>query len=155
MASEHEYGVEQGQDDPVPGGTTPGEHQATEREAGESEETGVVYERATGEPETTPHDEVLTAEETEGSNPTAAGPQGLQGGMGISSERTGPDGGARPVGGIEGTGTTGSARDATDGTQSTSRGWVEDPDAPLDRENTADVPSHENHPRKNPGHSHG
>lgn len=153
MASEHEYGTDPSQDDPVPGGMTAGDHEAGEREI-PSEETGVVYER-TGEPERTPHDELITQEEVEGSNPNAAGPAGLEGGMGVSSERTGPYGGSRPVEGIEGTGTTGTARDATDGTASTSRGHAEHPDTPLDQENTADVPSHPNHPRKNPGHSHG
>jgi hypothetical protein len=49
------------------------------------------------------------------SNPNGAGPHGLEGDMGISSERTGPLG-ADPAGdGIEGTGSHGSASHATDG----------------------------------------
>jgi hypothetical protein len=56
------------------------------------------------------------------SDPNAGGPARLEGGMGISSERTGPAGGSEPAdSGVQGTGTHGSAADSTDGTASTSR----------------------------------
>jgi hypothetical protein len=102
------------------------------------------------------------------SNPTAAGPEGLEGEMGVSSERTGPDGGSDPTDeGIQGTGTVGTARTGTDGEQSTSRRRsdevVTEPgsdetagSSPEGEEaNTADVPSQDFDPSRNPGHSHG
>ncbi len=49
------------------------------------------------------------------STPNSSGPQGAAGGMGVSSERTGPDGGDEPGHGITGTGSTGDARTRTDG----------------------------------------
>jgi hypothetical protein len=49
------------------------------------------------------------------SNPSAAGPRGLEGDLGISSERTGPLGSNPPEDGIEGTSSHGSAARATDG----------------------------------------
>jgi hypothetical protein len=56
------------------------------------------------------------------SNPNAGGPARLEGDMGISSERTGPDGGSDPTdAGVQGTGTHGSAAESTDGTADTSR----------------------------------
>lgn len=64
------------------------------------------------------------------SNPNAGGPQGLRGGMGVSSERTGPDGGtpAESVDeGIQGTGTKGTATTSTEGTMDTERVHSEDP----------------------------
>lgn len=93
------------------------------------------------------------------SNPNAAGSEGLRGDMGVSSERTGPLGDSDPDNeGIEGTGSVGSSADRTDGTVDTSPAPVED-DPGIDRtvgeENSAEVPSHENDPGKNPGHSHG
>jgi hypothetical protein len=55
------------------------------------------------------------------SNPSGAGPGGLEGDLGISSERPGPEG-ANPAGrGIEGTGSHGSAPQGTDGTFETAR----------------------------------
>lgn len=57
---------------------------------GESPETGTAYNPTTGEPETTPHDLELAKEEAEAGNPNAASSAGLEGDMGISSERTGP-----------------------------------------------------------------
>lgn len=61
--------------------------------------------------------------EVEESNPNASGPQGLEGGMGVSSERTGPDRGRdSAVGGIEGTGSVGSATDSSEGTMDSSPG---------------------------------
>jgi hypothetical protein len=102
------------------------------------------------------------------SNPNAAGPEGLEGEMGVSSERTGPDGGSDPTDeGIEGTGTVGTARTGTDGEQSTSRRpadeVVTEPgsdetarSSPEGEEaNTADVPCQDFDPSRNPGHSHG
>jgi hypothetical protein len=56
------------------------------------------------------------------SNPNGAGPQGLQGDMGISSERTGPLGSSPTGDGIEGTGSHGSAVHATDGVLDTTPG---------------------------------
>jgi hypothetical protein len=145
----------------------------------------------------------VTGTEPRESNPNAAGPKGLQGGMGVSSERTGPFGGDDPADeGIQGTGTRGSAAENTEGTMSTERQHAEDPaegrddldqpgadgpemddtqqqatqewrdgqdpaadpeasedEASIDRtvgeSNTAEVPSHEFDPSKNPGHSHG
>jgi len=61
--------------------------------------------------------------EIEDSNPNAAGPQGLRGNMGVSSERTGPldEPGARSTGsGIQGTGSRGTAAANTEGTMNTS-----------------------------------
>jgi hypothetical protein len=66
------------------------------------------------------------------SNPSGASPHGLEGDLGISSERTGPAG-ADPadegVEGVEGTGSHGTAARGTDGVFDTSRAEVE-PDAP-------------------------
>jgi hypothetical protein len=50
------------------------------------------------------------------SNPNGAGPRGLEGDLGISSERTGPEGSRPADRGVEGTGSHGSAPHATDGT---------------------------------------
>lgn len=64
------------------------------------------------------------------SNPNAAGPQGLRGDMGVSSERTGPAGGTEDESadeGVQGTGTTGSATENTEGTMSTERKHTEEP----------------------------
>jgi hypothetical protein len=131
------------------------------------------------------------------SNPNAAGPQGLRGGMGVSSERTGPFGGSEDESadeGVQGTGSRGTAAQNTEGTMSTERKHPEEPaegrrdideagadsasnqddsgsdgagrdpeaeddTASIDRtvgeSNTAEVPSQEFDPSKNPGHSHG
>ena len=92
------------------------------------------------------------------SNPNAAGPQGLSGGMGISSERTGPLGDDPTVAGVQGTGSHGTAAEGTDGVSATSRAEVPDEDG-IDRTvgeaNTAEAPAHESDPQRNPGHSHG
>jgi hypothetical protein len=61
------------------------------------------------------------------SNPNAGGPEGLQGDMGISSERTGPFGDDPAVEGIQGTGSHGSSAESTDGTMSTERQHAEEP----------------------------
>ncbi|HSE10255.1 MAG TPA: hypothetical protein VLB29_16460 [Nocardioidaceae bacterium] len=121
----------------------------------ESEETGTDYNPTTGEPDATPHDRVLEAEDIEAGNPNAATSGGLEGDMGISSERTGPadetgTGGLGDLGGFEGTGTVGSARGRTHGSVPTTGG----PDLPEsdESENPAEVPSHELG-NKNPGHS--
>jgi hypothetical protein len=50
------------------------------------------------------------------SNPNGSGPLGTSGGMGISSERTGPAGTDPRMGGIQGTGSRGGAVTGTDGT---------------------------------------
>lgn len=55
----------------------------------------------------------------EASNPNSTGPEGAGGAMGVSSERTGPEGddprGMGEPGTVEGTGTVGTARGRTDG----------------------------------------
>ena len=105
------------------------------------------------------------------SNPNAAGPQGLSGGMGLSSERTGPLGDDPAVAGVQGTGSHGTAAEGTDGVSDTSRAEVTDAPGPevddggpsratgIDRTvgeaNTAEAPAHESDPLRNPGHSHG
>ena len=72
------------------------------------------------------------------SNPNAGGPEGLQGDMGISSERTGPFGGDDPTDeGIQGTGSHGSSAENTDGTMSTERQHAEDAE---DAEDAASPP---------------
>jgi hypothetical protein len=47
------------------GDATPGEFVSNDQSAVVSEETGTVYERATGEPAATPHDTVLEEEDEE------------------------------------------------------------------------------------------
>lgn len=74
-------------------------------------------------------------------NPSAESEEGLAGDLGVSSERTGP------FGGVEGTGTVGSAQGRTNGASETHPGQVE-PSAEEHRqvqeveENTAEPPSH-------------
>lgn len=121
--------------------------------------------------------------EIDDSNPNAAGPQGLRGDMGVSSERTGPhDGADDDVVGtadgddVQGTGSRGTSTTSTEGTVRTSgedetypqqepahgpemddtqqeatQGWRDE----QEEANTAEVPSHEHDPSRNPGHSHG
>lgn len=145
----------------------------------ESAETGTDYNPVTGEPDATPHDRVLTEADAEAGNPNAATSAGLEGDMGLSSERTGPadetgTGGLGELNDFEGTGTVGSARGRTHGTVPTT-GGPDLPDAPgrdaeddlaahpddkerpkrtVGESNTAEVPSHEAG-HKNPGHSGG
>ena len=72
----------------------------------------------------------MSETEPRDSNPNAAGPQGLRGDMGVSSERTGPFGGSEEESadaGVEGTGSHGSAATSTEGTMSTERAHSEDP----------------------------
>lgn len=82
-------------------------------------------------------------------NPNADSEHGLEGDMGVSSERTGP------FEGVEGTGTVGSAKGRTDGEVETHPGQVE-PSAEEHRqvqeveENTAELPSHEQIREANP-----
>ncbi|MDP9822710.1 hypothetical protein [Nocardioides massiliensis] len=96
------------------------------------------------------------------STPGSTGPQGAAGGMGISSERQGPDvpddGRERPRSDIEGTGTVGSARDHTDGTTTLSAAETAAVSTDLPEESAGGVephpdpvPSHELG-NKNPGH---
>lgn len=96
------------------------------------------------------------------STPGSTGPQGAAGGMGISSERRGPDAPdddrAGPRSDVEGTGTVGSAREHTDGTTSLSAAETAEQttDAPQERTggpevNPDPVPSHPLG-NKNPGH---
>lgn len=143
----------------------------------ESDETGTDYNPETGETDATPHDRVLEAQDPEAGNPNAAASSGLEGDMGISSERTGPadetgTGGLGDLDDFEGTGTVGTARSRTHGTVPTTGGPDleeapgRDPEADLaahpdDNErpkrtvgesNTAEVPSHPLG-NKNPGHS--
>jgi hypothetical protein len=56
------------------------------------------------------------------SNPSGAGARGLEGDLGISSERTGPLGSSPAGEGIEGTGSHGSAARATDGVMDSTPG---------------------------------
>ena len=51
--------------EPPAGDATPGEFVSNDQSAVVSEETGTVYERATGEPAATPHDTVLEEEDDE------------------------------------------------------------------------------------------
>lgn len=130
---------------------SPEEYHAGDAAGTRSPETGTTYDR-TGEPESTPHDEVLAAEAAETHNPSSASFAGLDGDLGLSSERTGPADETGSAGGIEGTGTVGSARASTHGTTPTTGG----PDLPGsdESENPAEVPAHPLG-RKNPGHSGG
>ncbi len=65
------------------------------------------------------------------STPNSSGPQGAAGGMGVSSERTGPDDPDAPDHGITGTGTTGDARTRTDGLADSSPHQWDAPDIAL------------------------
>jgi hypothetical protein len=65
------------------------------------------------------------------STPNSSGPQGASGGMGVSSERTGPDAPGEPGHGITGTGTTGDARTRTDGVVDSSPHEWDAPDVAL------------------------
>ena len=70
------------------------------------------------------------------STPNSSGPQGAAGGMGVSSEREGPDatdaaGNASAGHGITGTGTTGDARTRTDGVVDSSPHQWDAPDIAL------------------------
>jgi hypothetical protein len=127
-----------------------------------------------------PNDQVET--DVQESNPGGGGPERLGGGMGVSSERTGPLGEDPADTGVQGTGSHGTATESTDGVSDTSR--ADPPDAPvaptdgpetdgseagddtptgpgtgIDRTvgeaNTAEVPGQVNDPARNPGHSHG
>lgn len=140
----------------------------------ESAETGTGYNRTTGEPDATPHDRVLEAEDPDAGNPNASSSSGLEGDMGISSERTGPadETGTGGLGDLEGTGTVGSARSRTHGQVPTTGGPDlesapgRDPEEDLPHHpddqavpkrtvgesNTAEVPSHPLG-NNNPGHS--
>lgn len=81
----------------------------------------------------------------------------LSGDLGVSSERVDPDGG------VQDTGTTGSAQGRTSGATPTYPDEeiptpdTTEPGVPRDElaENPAEVPSHPFDPAKNPGHSHG
>jgi len=111
------------------------------------------------------------------SDPSGNGPQGLTGDLGISSERTGPSGAAPATGGVQGTGSHGSAAEGTYGVSDTARAdgpemddtqqeatqaWRDEQPAAatgIDRtvgeENSAEVPDQDFDAGKNPGHSHG
>lgn len=96
------------------------------------------------------------------SQPNAAGPQGLSGDMGLSSERSGP------FEGIEGTGTSASAQGHTDGETPTGRAEVSEDEVPDKPDQTSPVtgidrtvgevqpdPVRNKHafdPSRNPGH---
>ena len=123
----------------------------------ESDETGTDYNPTTGEPDATPHDRELAENDADAANPNAASSAGLEGDMGLSSERTGPadetgTGGLGELDELEGTGTVGSARSSTHGSAPTTGG----PELPKsdESENPAGVPAHELG-NKNPGHSGG
>jgi hypothetical protein len=65
------------------------------------------------------------------STPNSSGPQGAAGGMGVSSEREGPDAASAAGHGITGTGTTGDARTRTDGVVDSSPQAWDAPDIAL------------------------
>jgi hypothetical protein len=161
--------------------TSPEEYHATGED--ESPETGTAYNPETGEPESTPHDLELAQEEAEAGNPNAASSAGLEGDMGISSERTGPtdETGTAGLGDLDDFDmrAVGTARGRTHGSTPTSttagdtaevRSEVHGPEMDdtqqaatqewrdgrpaAGEENTADVPSHRLS-NKNPGHSGG
>ena len=131
----------------------------------DSTDTGTTYD-ALGEPETTPHDQAMTQEELNSSDPNAASSGGLTGDLGVSSERTGPadetGSAAEDMGGmtgVEGMGSTGGAVTRATGTAPTHRSDDEvdagvDPDQEREQ-NTAEVPPHPFDPSRNPGHSNG
>lgn len=157
--------------------STPEEYHTTSDD--ESPETGTSYEHETGEVSGTPHDRELLESDDETGNPNASTSAGLEGDMGLSSERTGPadevgTGGLGDLDDFQGTGTVGSARSRTHGMQSTTGGPAQ-PEAPgrdaaadagavegddgevrrtVGESNTAEVPSHPLG-NKNPGHSGG
>jgi hypothetical protein len=160
--------------------TNPEEYHADEET--ESPETGTAYNPSTGEAETTPHDRELIETDPESGNPNAGTSAGLEGDMGISSERTGPadETGTEGLGdltGLEGTGTVGSAASRTHGTvatdvhgpemddtqQEATQAWMdqqpeagdtETPKRTVGESNRAEVPPHRLG-NKNPGHSGG
>lgn len=65
------------------------------------------------------------------STPNSSGPQGAAGGMGVSSEREGPDATGTSTHGTTGTGTTGDARTRTDGVVDSSPHQWDAPDIAL------------------------
>lgn len=135
--------------------TSPEEYHADQD--AESPETGTAYNPETGEPDETPHDRELAESDADSANPNAASSSGLEGDMGISSERTGPadetgTDGLGDLSGIQGTGTVGTARHSTHGSAPTT-GGPELPDSD-ESQNPAEVPSHELS-NKNPGHTGG
>jgi hypothetical protein len=123
----------------------------------ESSETGTDYNPTTGEPEATPHDRVLAEGDAEAGNPNAASSAGLEGDLGISSERTGPadETGTSGLGDLEefqGR-TVGTAKGRTHGsTPTTTPSGTKDQGTEDVESNDAEVPSHELG-NKNPGHS--
>ncbi len=135
--------------------TSPEEYHADQDT--ESPETGTAYDPTTGEADVTPHDLEMAELDADSANPNAASSSGLEGDMGISSERTGPadetgTSGLGDLSGFEGTGTVGSARRGTHGSKPTTGG----PELPGsdESENPAEVPSHKLS-NKNPGHTGG
>ncbi|HZJ05601.1 MAG TPA: hypothetical protein VFD59_09045 [Nocardioidaceae bacterium] len=95
--------------------------------------------------------------EVEDSNPNAAGPQGLRGGMGVSSERTGQQDETEGTKSTSGEAETLPQQEPAHGPemddtqQEATQGWRDEQEAA----NTAEVPSHDFDPSRNPGHSHG
>lgn len=134
--------------------TSPEEYHADDET--ESSDTGTAYNPTTGEPETTPHDRELVESEAEAGNPNAASSAGLEGDMGISSERTGPadETGTAGLGDLD-TGTVGTAKGRTHGSTPTTRPAHDVEEQSTDvEEHPDDVPSHRLS-NKNPGHSGG
>ena len=88
-----------------------------------------------------PHGDPLRA-----SNPNAAGPAGLSGGMGVSSERVGP---------------TGPGQESTDGQRLVAEDEGDTTEGPPEQapgnpeENPTGLAPKEHDPARNPGHSHG
>jgi hypothetical protein len=136
--------------------TNPEEYHAGGEE--ESAETGTAYNPTTGEPETTPHDVELAQEEAESGNPNAATSAGLEGDMGISSERTGPadETGTAGLGDLDrfATRSVGTAKGRTHGSTPTATSAAPEGPEMDEEQNPAEVPSHQLS-NKNPGHSGG
>ena len=136
--------------------TSPEDYQASGEED-ESPDTGTGYNRATGEPEVTPHDRELAEEAAEAGNPNAASSAGLEGDMGISSERTGPqdETSTDGLGDLEDFSrrAVGTTDERTHGSTPTAEaGDPDEPERTVGEQNTAEVPAHELG-NKNPGHS--
>lgn len=135
--------------------TNPEEYHAGSED--ESPDTGTSYNPTTGEAETTPHDLELAERDAEAGNPNAASSAGLEGDLGISSERTGPadETGTAGLGELDefDTRTVGTAKGRTHGSAPTSTP-TEVRGGETEEENPASVPSHKLS-NKNPGHSGG
>jgi hypothetical protein len=108
--------------DPVP--STPSDDPATQPQQNPGNHPQPERDKPGQDPRADPsiaNDDSLP-EEVRASNPNSSGPQGLAGGMGVSSERTGPAGSDHRGVDISGTGSAGGAVTGTDGGLDTSPG---------------------------------